>query len=118
MTRYLTASRSRRCWVCRASLVADADASSSTKASNPADGRHTPGTLQRVRLTGDVNGELQPAQNTAFWVVFVVTPYKPRAEDSGGSARGYQELPAPLAILGTAEHGTADRMFMHSQRWA
>jgi hypothetical protein len=35
-------------------------------------------------LTGDVDGELPPAQNTAFWLVFVITPYKPRAEHSGG----------------------------------
>jgi hypothetical protein len=25
-------------------------------------------------LTGDVDGELPPAQNTAFWVVFVIMP--------------------------------------------
>jgi hypothetical protein len=31
-------------------------------------------------LTGDVDGELPPAENTAFWVVFVIMPYKPRAE--------------------------------------
>jgi hypothetical protein len=34
-------------------------------------------------LTGDVDGELPPAQNTAFWVVFVIMPYKPRAEHNG-----------------------------------
>ena len=36
-------------------------------------------------LTGDVDGELPPAQNTAFWVVFVIMPYKPPAEHNGGS---------------------------------
>ena len=30
-------------------------------------------------LTGDVDGELPPAQNTAFWLVFVIMAYKPRA---------------------------------------
>jgi hypothetical protein len=34
-------------------------------------------------LTGDVDGELPPAQNTAFWVVSVIMPYKPRAEHNG-----------------------------------
>jgi hypothetical protein len=38
--------------------------------------------------TGDADGELPPAQNTAFWAVFVIMPYKPRAEHSGGSSRG------------------------------
>jgi hypothetical protein len=38
-------------------------------------------------LTGDVDGELPPAQNTAFWVVFVIMPYKPRAEHNGGYVR-------------------------------
>lgn len=37
----------------------------------------------------------------------------------GGSARGYQELPAPVAVLSTAKHAAArGRMFMHRQRWA
>jgi hypothetical protein len=38
-------------------------------------------------LTGDVHGELAPAQNTVFWAVFVIMPYKPRAEHNGGSVR-------------------------------
>jgi hypothetical protein len=36
-------------------------------------------------LTGDVDGELPPAQNTAFWVMFVIMAYKPRAAHNGGS---------------------------------
>jgi hypothetical protein len=36
---------------------------------------------------------------------------------NGGSARGYQELPAPLAIPATAEQAAARPVcFMHSQR--
>jgi hypothetical protein len=30
-------------------------------------------------LTGEVDGDLPPAQNTALWVVFAIMPYKPRA---------------------------------------
>jgi len=40
------------------------------------------------------------------------------ADHNGGSARGYQELPAPLAIPATAGAGSGQaRMFMHSQSW-
>ena len=38
-------------------------------------------------LTGDVDGKLPPAQNTAFWVVFMIMPYKPRAAYNGGYTR-------------------------------
>jgi hypothetical protein len=73
----VTARCARRCRVCRASPAADADASSSARASNPAHGRHNQERSSTPGLTGDVDGELPPAQNTAFWVVFVITPYKP-----------------------------------------
>ena len=43
-------------------------------------------------LTGDVDGELPPAQNTAFWVVSAIMPYKPRAEHNGGYMRGWRRL--------------------------
>jgi hypothetical protein len=59
------------------------------------------------------------AQNGQIWMATDLIGIKSDVAHNGGSARGYQELSALLAIPTTAERvGVPGRMVMHRQRLA
>ncbi len=61
----------------------------------------------------------RPRRSTTSGAIEVVMLAVGVAEHIGGSARGYQELCARLAISTTDEQADGPgRMFMHGQRWA